>query len=59
MFLLFHVFLSSLLYSAKGVSAMDILPVICLGPDVALSKSKFIVIIINNNKTVSMVLPVL
>ena len=45
MFLLFHVFLSRLLYSAKGISATDILPVICLGSDVALNKSKFIIII--------------
>ena len=41
-----YVFLSRLLYSAKGISASDILPVICLGSDVALNKSKFIVIII-------------
>ena len=37
-----YVFLSRLLYSAKGISATDILPVICLGSDVALNKSKFI-----------------
>ena len=41
-----YVFLSRLLYSAKGISATDILPVICLGSDVALNKSKFIIIII-------------
>ena len=43
MFLLFHVFLSRLLYSAKTISAItDIFPVICLGSDVVLNKSKFI-----------------
>ena len=41
-----YVFLSRLLYSAKGISATDILPVICLGSDVTLNKSKFIIIII-------------
>ena len=41
-----YVLLSRLLYSAKGISATDILPVICLGSDVALNKSKFIIIII-------------
>ena len=41
-----YVFLSRLLYSAKGISAMDILQVICLGSDVALHKSKFIIIIL-------------
>ena len=41
-----YVFLSRLLYSAKGISATDILPVICLGSDVVLNKSKFIIIII-------------
>ena len=41
-----YVFLSRLLYSANGISATDILPVICLGSDVALNKSKFIIIII-------------
>ena len=40
-----YVFLSWSLYSAKGISAMDTLPVICLGSDVALNKSKFIIII--------------
>ena len=45
MFLLFHVFLSRLLYSTKGISATDILPVICLGSDVVLNKSKFSIII--------------
>ena len=44
MFLLFHVFLSRLLYSAKGISTSDILLVICLGPDVALNKSKVIIL---------------
>ena len=41
-----YVLLSRLLYSAKGISATDILPVMCLGSDVALNKSKFIIIII-------------
>ena len=48
----FSVFLSTTgnlcwsLYSAKGISATDTLPVICLGSDVVLNKSKFIIIII-------------
>ena len=41
-----YVLLSRVLYSAKGISATDILPVMCLGSDVALNKSKFIIIII-------------
>ena len=43
-----YVLLSRLyiLYSAKGISATDILPVICLGSDVGLNKSKFIIIVI-------------
>ena len=41
-----YVLLSRLLYSAKGISATDILPVMYLGSDVALNKSKFIIIII-------------
>ena len=41
-----YVLLSRLLYSAKGISATDILPVMCLGSDVVLNKSKFIIIII-------------
>ena len=41
-----YVLLSRLLYSAKGISATDILPVMCLGSDVALNKSKFIIIIL-------------
>ena len=41
-----YVFLSRSLYSAKDISAMDTLPAICLGCDVAFNNSKFIIIII-------------
>ena len=41
-----YVFLSWSLYSVKGIPTTNTLPVICLGSDVALNKSKCIIIII-------------